>query len=103
MTTIRNRRIVSRIQVDNKIVDIYDSDIILNDKYKKAADIKDIIRTYSIPSSRYYYLSQKGFPIPYVALSTDVDQMLRDVSVWHTPGEHKPVYRKSYNNSRGPR
>ena len=102
MTTIRNRRIVSRIQVDNKIVDIYDSDIILNDKYKKAADIKDIIRTYSIPSSRYYYLSQKGFPIPYVALSTDVDQMLRDVSVWHTPGEHKPVYRKSYNNSRGP-
>lgn len=71
---------VSSVNVGNRIVPIFDSRIIYPISYLKPVST-DIVNTLTIPSSRYYYLSNDGHKIPYLASGAS-EQVRKDVKAW---------------------
>jgi hypothetical protein len=69
---------------------IYDSELTYPIIYP-ANITQDIVATFSIPSSRYYYPSLDGHVVPYIA-SGDTEQIRRDVAAWLEEGNFSTIY-----------
>lgn len=79
---------VLEISLESRKILLYDSQILFP---LERTPPSDAVLTFGIPSSRYYYLSNKNVIIPYPSLS-DPQQTARDVAAWLDESELPKIY-----------